>query len=151
MRRLGGILLILAAAAACSSRPSNPAAPTPTPTATIRPLPEPVQAKAREVYPILARELALLPNQEERVRTHLDNALARVYQLSTVPIASERGRAQMIKITLDQFETDMLRTLTDEQLPRWEEIKASTRRSMSKIVIAPAAAPTPLPPPRGGY
>ena len=138
-----GVLIALGLVS-CSSQPGGPAAPTPTPT--IRPLPEPVQAKAREVYPTLARELSLAPNQEPRVRTHLDNALARIYQLSTVPLASEKGRAQMIKLTVDQFENELLGILTDEQLPLWDKIRMPTRRSLSKIVIAPAGTVTPTPP-----
>jgi hypothetical protein len=109
-----------------------------------------VVAKVREVYPTLARERALAPDQEARVRTHLENAIARVYQLSIVPLTSEKGRQQMVKMTLDQFDTDMLGTLTDEQLPKWDAIRASTRRSMSRItLVPPTPAVTPAPPSGG--
>jgi hypothetical protein len=141
------VCLILLAGAACSSRPPTPAGPTPTPEPTIRPLPEPVQAKVQETLDLLKRDLSLEPAQEARIRTHLENALGRVYQLSTVPLASERGRAQMIKLTVDQFERDLLGLLSDDQVARWEAIRASTRASLSRI-SAPPATRTPAAPPR---
>lgn len=148
MRRLAGTCLLIVAGISCSSQPSAPAGPPPTPTPTIRPLPEPVQQKVREVYPTLARELSLTPAQEPRVRTYLEGTLGRVYSLTVVPLTSEKGRQQMIKLSLDQFENDLLGILTDAQLPLWDSIRGSTRRSMSRIVFVPVPAATP-PPPRG--